>query len=428
MSQSIQDEQSHPSRAAEHESLASEPSPNLSPQSNIYGRAAPESCLSELATSIGNEISLDEAMSRGLAVLSILLPDCSAEIRESSNAQSTSCSPSEAPRSGEFGSQAVPDRGSNRLPGRCEWRLSENADGPVLVVSLRQIRQPREVARILDLGERVARILAGAVQRERSRQRLLAQAEEVRDLQRRLIQAEKLAGYGQLVASTLHDLNNPLTAILAYAEYFARALRSAGAAEADLERIARLKEAAETVLRQTRGLVEYACPPSAPFTSIDLIGVVRRATELCEHEFHRAGIGVRTTFASNLLAVTGHSEHLTQLFVNLFTNAAHAALPANAELSIEATIHEDPAWVLVRVHDNGPGIQPSDIERVFEPFYTTRRGSGCGLGLSIVRDIVNHHGGQISVESAPHVGTTFSLLLPAARAASELTLPHATET
>jgi signal transduction histidine kinase len=427
MSQPIKGEHTRPSHAAEHESLATEPPTNLSPQSNIYARTAPESCLTDLAISVGAEISLDEAINRALVALSILLPNCSAEIRESEDGQNFRL-PSEAPQSGDFGSQGFPDQTAVRSLGRCEWRLSEAADAPALVVSLRQIRQPREVARVLDVGERVAKILCAAMQRERNRQRLLAQAEELRDLQRRVIQAEKLASYGQLVASTLHDLNNPLTAILAYAEYFARTLGAAGLAEADRERIARLKDAAETVLRQTRGLVEYACPPRTPFASVDLIGVVRRAINLCEHEFSRVGLGVRSAFGDDLLPVNGHAEHLTQLFVNLFTNAAHAALSANAELSIEASTYEDPTWIMVRVHDNGAGIQPTDIERVFDPFYTTRRGSGCGLGLSIVREIVDHHGGKISVESAPHVGTTFSLLLPAAGATEESTVSRATET
>jgi signal transduction histidine kinase len=108
------------------------------------------------------------------------------------------------------------------------------------------------------------------------------------------------------------------------------------------------------------------------------------------------------------------------LFVNLFTNAAHAANPLDARVEVEAGVVQDGRMLELKVCDNGQGIQATDIEHVFDPFYTTRGASGCGLGLAIVKDIAEHHGGSISVKSTPLVGTTFVLNLPLGEVAEEL--------
>jgi signal transduction histidine kinase len=417
MSQSIKGRDTSSSHAAASESITPDPAiKECAPQSSFYSRKAPEACLAELAMRSVAELPLADVTQQALAVLSELLPECRAEIRDPEFGPDSSTEVLGLERS--LSSPLTP-QASARALGRCEWRLSEGNEGPSLVVSLRQTRRPREVARVLDIGERVARILSAAMRRETIRQVLLSQTQEIAELRRRVIQAEKLASYGQLVASVLHDLNNPLTAIVAYAEYFTRTFGGADIPTVDLERLSHLKDAADTVLQRARGLVEYACPPRTPFTQVDLVSVIHRALALCEHEFSRKRLGVHTHFGSRLSCVSGHAEHLTQLFVNLFTNAAHAALGTNAALNIQVSAQAEPARILVQVHDNGVGIQPTDIDHIFDPFYTTKCGSGYGLGLSIVSDIVKHHGGHITVESTPAVGTTFNLSLPVAGTTKE---------
>lgn len=110
--------------------------------------------------------------------------------------------------------------------------------------------------------------------------------------------------------------------------------------------------------------------------------------------------------------LSGHAEQLTQMFVNLFTNAAQAARPTDAWLWIDACEWQERRQLTVTVRDNGTGISPSDLDHVFDAFYTTKPGCGSGLGLAIVRDIVKHHGGNISVASSPNVETVFTIDLP----------------
>lgn len=380
--------------------------------SDFYARATPEVGLVDLAIRLGGDLSPEQMLSEALAALTALLPDCCVEVKGRADGPQPSSATATALAMDSSLSATDALQSSVRSLGRCEWRLSDDPEGPVLFVSLRQLRQPRAVARVLDIGERVATLVCAALRREALRQRLTSQAEEILELQQRVIQSEKLASYGQLVASVLHDLNSPLTAILAYTEYLSRTLEASGVQPADMTRLSRIREAAETVMRQTRGLVEYSCPPRTPFVQVALASTIRRALFLCEHELSRAGVTVHSQFGSSLLAVNGHPEHLTQLFVNLLINAAHAACAQDARIDIDVLDQQDDQWLKVRIRDNGKGIQPSDIAHVFDPYYTTKAGSGCGLGLAIVQDIAEHHGGHISVESVPLVGTTFVLSLP----------------
>jgi signal transduction histidine kinase len=410
--------ESQPNAAAESPPSSTAAAARI-PKSDFYLRATPDTGLLNLALRLSGGLSQAQMLSEVSAALAALLPDCCVEIRGHEDGPCASSPASTAAGMDSAFSASEAFQSSVRSLGRCEWHLSDDPDGPVLSVSLKQVRQSGELARVLDVGERVAVLLGAALRRETFRLRQATQADEIVELRRRIIQSDKLASYGLFVASVLHDLNSPLTAILAYSEYLTRALETSGVQPADMERLAHIREAAETVLKQARGLVEYSCPPRAPFADVDLASLVQRALCLCEHELLRAGVTVHCQLDPNLAAINGHAEHLTQLFVNLFTNAAHAARPRDARIDVETLAQQGSPWIEVRIRDNGQGIQSSDLEHVFDPFYTTRGASGCGLGLSIVRDIAEHHGGQISVESTPLVGTTFVLLLPMAKRAEE---------
>jgi two-component system NtrC family sensor kinase len=114
----------------------------------------------------------------------------------------------------------------------------------------------------------------------------------------------------------------------------------------------------------------------------------------------------------DLPPVRGISGQLTQVFVNLFTNAAHAMYLTGGVLQIDARLAAEDA-VVVEVADNGVGIPEEDLKQIFEPFFTTKvDGAGSGLGLSIVRDIVTQHGGTLSADRRPDRGTVFRLNLP----------------
>jgi signal transduction histidine kinase len=237
---------------------------------------------------------------------------------------------------------------------------------------------------------------------------------EVDELRRRLFHAERLVSLGKIVAGVAHELNNPLTSILVYASQLSVSMGEQATSDAeDLERVRRITESAERVLKFTRDLVAYARPAAEPQEFKGLHEVLERALFFCDHEFASRGIQVERAYPSDLLPLRGAADQLTQVFVNLFTNAAHAMSARGGRLRVEARSDAADEQVTVEVSDTGIGITAEQLPHIFEPFYTTKsNGQGSGLGLAIVHDIVTAHGGSIGVESGPNGGTSFRVRLP----------------
>ncbi len=236
---------------------------------------------------------------------------------------------------------------------------------------------------------------------------------EVRQLEEQVIQAEKLATLGQLAAGVVHELNNPLTGITVYGEFLLRKAEREGRDPAEVEKLRRIVEAAERILRFTRDLVTYARPSSGEPQRLSIHDVLDQAVVFCEHVLRSAGVEVERDYAGSLPPVAGVRDQLGQVFVNLVTNACHA-MPRGGRITLRTDAPE-PGVVRVQVCDEGEGIAPEHLSRIFEPFFSTKsRDRGTGLGLSIVRNIVVQHGGEIEVHSQPGQGTTFELRFPAA--------------
>jgi len=272
----------------------------------------------------------------------------------------------------------------------------------------------------LSIMERAALVFARSLARSRTYRRAHASARSFERLQAHMIQAEKLASLGQIVAGVVHELNNPLTSIIAYAEYLARKTRARlpdAEAEDDLERLRRIEDAAGRILRFSRDLVAYARPSTEIPGPVALREVVDKAIVFCEHEF--AGIEVGVRIPSNLPAILGVAGSLTQVFVNLFTNAAHSMAERGGHLTLTAEIDLDARAVIFEIEDEGSGIEPESLPLIFEPFFTTKsEGRGTGLGLSIVKGILDSFGATIRAASTPREGTTFTLTLPIAATGS----------
>jgi two-component system NtrC family sensor kinase len=255
-------------------------------------------------------------------------------------------------------------------------------------------------AQVLQRGLHQARKYAAA---ERS-------ATDLRKLNSHMVQAEKLASLGQIAAGVVHELNNPLTSIVAYTDYLSRRAQARGDAD-DLERLRRVNESAGRMLRFTRDLVTYARPSSEVPVPVQVQTVIDQALAFCEHVLDGAGAQVERRYATGLPAVQGMPEQLAQVFVNLVTNACHA-MPQGSGRLVVTTRAEDGS-VLVLVEDNGHGIPNENLQAIFAPFFTTKTdGRGTGLGLSIVKNILEGHGGEIHAECVVPAGTRFVLKIP----------------
>lgn len=227
--------------------------------------------------------------------------------------------------------------------------------------------------------------------------------------QAQLAHADKLATLGQVAAGVIHELHNPITSISLHAEYLRRALRDRPITATDFEKLDRIIESAERMLRQTRALAHYARPsPDAP-TRVDLASAIQQSLLFCEHLVSEGNRQVALDLPTNLPAVRASEGQLEQVFVNLITNACHALPEDGGHLNIAAS--RQGSEVVVVVEDDGHGIEGPIRTQIFEPFVTTKAtGEGTGLGLSIVRSILESHGGRIDLRDTA-LGARFEVRL-----------------
>jgi two-component system NtrC family sensor kinase len=237
----------------------------------------------------------------------------------------------------------------------------------------------------------------------------------LRRLEEQVVHAEKLATLGQLAAGVVHELNNPLTSISVYAERLhQKASADPSADPTDVERLGRIVQAAERILRFTGDLVTYARPATEPPKALSPAEVVEQALVFCEHVVRDTQAEVDLAIDAELPRVLGVRGQLHQVFINLFTNACQAMPDGAGRLTIRGELTDKRA-VAIHVSDNGAGIPVDQRDSIFEPFFSTKgEGEGTGLGLSIVRNIVQQHGGAIEVMSEIGQGTTFTVVLPSA--------------
>lgn len=234
---------------------------------------------------------------------------------------------------------------------------------------------------------------------------------QIEALQRQVVRAERLATLGELAAGVVHELNNPLTSITVYAEYLVRKLDAKGAEAGDLEKLRRIGASAQRILRFSRDLVQYARPSSQNLEPIDLAAVVRQSVSICEHLVERGGITLAVEVDPELPVIHAIGGQLEQVLINLITNAVHA-VENGGRVEVRA-LADTPSTVLLEVADSGPGIAEADRDKIFEPFFTTKPdGKGTGLGLPIVRNIVDQHRGEIRVVRSELGGAAFRVILP----------------
>jgi signal transduction histidine kinase len=243
--------------------------------------------------------------------------------------------------------------------------------------------------------------------------------EELRQKSEMLIQNEKMSAIGVLAAGVAHELNNPLTAVVGFAQMIAEKLKASRPANWNDTEYERAQQALENLVQgahRARDIVgsllrfARATKPDAR-SLIDINQTLRDAFVFTEHLLLRHGIMLEKRLAPELPPVWGNSARLQHVFTNLIINAQQAT-PSGGTVRVLTERAEEPKGVWVHIEDTGEGIPPDALEQIFEPFYT-RKEHGTGLGLSIAKQIIEEHGGEIRVASELGKGARFSVFLPA---------------
>ncbi len=237
---------------------------------------------------------------------------------------------------------------------------------------------------------------------------------EERRLENSLMQAGKLAAIGKLAAGVAHEINNPLTAINANAQMLQMVTPDEHENFEAVDLIVRAGDRAATVVQ---GLLDFARQAQYEFESGNVNESIEAALKLVSYQFANANIEVVTTLTDALPQTEASWEHLQSVWLNLLINARDAIQDNQDKRKIEIVTEVDKGGddILILVRDNGQGMNPAELDQIFEPFYTTKApGRGTGLGLATTHRIVEQHGGQIDVTSTIGEGTTFVVRLPLA--------------
>ncbi len=260
-------------------------------------------------------------------------------------------------------------------------------------------------------AERYQRLQATVRELRATQRELQERIEAQRSAENRLVQAAKMAAVGEMAAGIAHELNNPLTTVAGFAELVLDELPSDSQSRKDMELILREALRARSVVRR---LLDFARQTESVRVRADLNEVVDDVVTLMRHLFHTSGVQLHLNLRQDLPWPLIDRNQMKQVILNLLHNALQA-MPEGGDLTIVTAGRQEAGrqWVGLEVRDTGVGIPPENLERLFEPFFTTRADEGgTGLGLSVTYGIVTDHGGYIDVDSEPGKGAVFTVWLP----------------
>jgi len=239
--------------------------------------------------------------------------------------------------------------------------------------------------------------------------RVQQRTRELQETQKRYLHAEKLSAIGKLSASIAHEFNNPLQGILSVLKGFKR---RAALEEEDMELLEEAIVEGDRVKDLIRSLQDFNRPSSDKYRPMDVHKSLDSVLLLHKSDFNGKRISVVLNYAERLPQIYAVADQIKQVFLNMLTNAGDACHQPGGVITV-STWQEGEDKVAVAIKDTGIGIKPSDMELIFQPFYTTKAEvKGTGLGLSVSYGIIKNHQGEIRVESQPGQGTTFTILLP----------------
>ena len=294
-------------------------------------------------------------------------------------------------------------------PGSWIWVLLWSKDSPIGIMG---ISSPE--ARVYSNNDEnmmvaVGRQLATTIEKVRLYEETCRAYEDLRRTQEQLLQSEKMSAVGQLIAGVAHELNNPLTAILGYAQL----LESEGLNDRASDFVRKLFKQAQRTHRVVQNLLSFARQRTPQKQEVDIRRIVDETLALREYDLKVNNIQLERETMVDAPSVTADPHQLEQVFLNIINNAVDAILEAGkGGGKLKVRIHAADGQVRVEFLDSGVGIK--DPNRIFDPFYTTKTvGKGTGLGLSICYGIIKEHGGDITAHNRPEGGAVVEVRLPA---------------
>jgi signal transduction histidine kinase len=267
--------------------------------------------------------------------------------------------------------------------------------------------QMKEIVQIVVTIRDITQTLA-----ERVEQRTQA----IKDDMERFVKEDRLASLGRLVASVCHEINNPIASIVTFNKLILSYLqenRLPPEGQAGFERY--LELSVREALRCgdiVTNLLAFARQKGVEAKEIDLKEILHTTLQLIHHQLETTHVDLELSLPETPFTTWGDKTQIQQCLMNLIFNAIES-MPDGGKLRIEGSLDEEMDMVEITVADEGQGIKPEDLPRIFEPFYTTKiDGKGVGLGLSMTYGIIREHKGTLEVDSQPGAGTVFKIKLP----------------
>jgi signal transduction histidine kinase len=231
---------------------------------------------------------------------------------------------------------------------------------------------------------------------------------------KKVVQEDRLVALGKLVASSVHEINNPIQGLLTFSHIMCDMIGNGETGPADMERfsefLTHMTRELERCGNIVSGLLTFSRESPQEFVQVDLSEVVESVLALTGHKLELNDILLARSLSNEPLKILGNRNQLQQCFLNLIFNAIEA-MPKGGTLTVVSD-RETATFASVKIGDSGSGISQQDMEHIFDPFFTTKEaGQGTGLGLSIVYGIVKDHGGSIKATSKG-VGSSFKMLFP----------------
>jgi two-component system NtrC family sensor kinase len=224
-----------------------------------------------------------------------------------------------------------------------------------------------------------------------------------------LVHTSRLSSVGQLAAGVAHEIKNPLAIIIQGMDFIKSSLRDS---PLFLDAADRITNAALRADHTVKGLLSFARQTPPAFEYLDISAIIEEALSLVEHQFGLRNVKIIREFDADLRKIMVDGSQMKQVFLNLLTNAFEA-MPKGGTIAIRTMMKAKDSNAQIVFEDTGPGIPAEDLQKVFDPFYTTKRKSGgTGLGLSITHGIIQMHNGSIHIESGAGKGTKVVITLP----------------